>query len=259
MSKKKHEPIVGYIIIAILLHLLLVSVLAINLLEKRATTYIEKPNQSMIKAHAVSSQQLAEEIQQIQREEQQRRQRILAAKRKAEAERQAKIRAAKVAEAKRKAAREAKQKAAKLAAEKKLQALRQQQALQAAKQKQAALEKKLWQQQMAREQEQLKAARARQVQGIVDQYRARVIQAIAQKWIIPDNTNPSLVTKLRIQLAPGGTVIDVILVSTSGNGALDRSAVTAVYRASPLPVPDDADAFNAFRQFELNVRPSEIQ
>jgi colicin import membrane protein len=39
---------------------------------------------------------------------------------------------------------------------------------------------------------------------------------------------------------------------------LDRSARAAVFKASPLPVPKEPDAFEAFRQFILKVKPELI-
>jgi colicin import membrane protein len=87
-----------------------------------------------------------------------------------------------------------------------------------------------------------------------EKYRHLILQAIAQQWIIPPKLSKNLETKLRVQLAPGGMVIDVVIVKASGNPVLDRSAQSAVYKASPLPVPKDG-LFNHFRQINLTVRP----
>src|SRR5436190_3680481 len=81
-----------------------------------------------------------------------------------------------------------------------------------------------------------------------DKYRHLILQAIAQQWIIPPEMNKHLETKLRVHLAPGGMVLEVIIVKSSGNAVLDRSAQTAVYKASPLPVPKNNGLFHTFRQ-----------
>jgi len=50
-------------------------------------------------------------------------------------------------------------------------------------------------------------------------------------------------------------VLEVSLTRSSGDSILDRSAQSAIYKASPLPVPSDTDAFNVFRDISLTVRP----
>lgn len=91
-----------------------------------------------------------------------------------------------------------------------------------------------------------------------DKYRHLILQAIAQQWIIPPEMNKHLETKLAVHLAPGGMVLEVIIVKSSGNSVLDRSAQTAVYKASPLPVPKNKGLFHTFRQINLTVRPEGV-
>ncbi len=91
-----------------------------------------------------------------------------------------------------------------------------------------------------------------------DKYRHLILQAIAQQWIIPPEMNKHLETKLVVHLAPGGMVLEVIIVKSSGNAVLDRSAQTAVYKASPLPVPKNNGLFHTFRQINLTVRPEGV-
>jgi len=127
----------------------------------------------------------------------------------------------------------------------------------------AALAKKLQDQtrknlqnQVKGEQQQLDQdlVQAQQTQGIVDKYKALILQQVGQNWIVPE-VNKNISCRLAITLAPGGTVLDVKLVKSSGNAALDRSAIQAVYKASPLPVPKDSVAFNAMRELDMIVRP----
>lgn len=91
-----------------------------------------------------------------------------------------------------------------------------------------------------------------------DKYRHLILQAIAQQWIIPPEMNKHLETKLVVHLAPGGMVLEVIIVKSSGNAVLDRSAQTAVYKASPLPVPKNNGLYHTFRQINLTVRPEGV-
>lgn len=90
-----------------------------------------------------------------------------------------------------------------------------------------------------------------------EKYRHLILQSIAQQWIIPPELNKHLEAKLVVRLAPGGMVLEVIVVKSSGNAILDRSAQTAVYKASPLPVPK-SNLFNTFRQINLTVRPEGV-
>jgi len=54
---------------------------------------------------------------------------------------------------------------------------------------------------------------------------------------------------------PDGTVYNVEMKTSSGNSMFDRNAVSAVYKASPLPV---GDMFEHFREgIELILTPPE--
>jgi colicin import membrane protein len=108
------------------------------------------------------------------------------------------------------------------------------------------------------EQKRLQNLRAQQMQGIVDKYKALILQTISRHWLIPPQINKKLSAELFIRLAPGGVVLDVQLTKSSGDVALDRSARDAVFKASPLPVPNNTDEFEAFRQFVLKVKPENI-
>ncbi len=99
---------------------------------------------------------------------------------------------------------------------------------------------------------------SRQSQGIVDKYKALIIQAIGEHWLVPLQANKTLSSELMIRLAPGGAVLDVKVTRSSGDPALDSSARAAVLKSSPLPVPSDPAEFEPFRQFVLKVKPENI-
>lgn len=131
--------------------------------------------------------------------------------------------------------------------------VRQQKKLVHAKQQSAA--QQLLQQQIAQEQKQMAAAQAAKIQSVVDQYKALIVQAVSERWIVPSNLAQGISCQLLLSLAPGGAVLDVSVVTSSGNPVLDRSAQTAVWKASPLPVPKDPSMFDRFRSIRLTVRP----
>jgi colicin import membrane protein len=120
------------------------------------------------------------------------------------------------------------------------------------------LKTKSIQRQMLQEQKQLAGARSQKMQGEVNKYKALILQAISQNWIVPGSVDKSLYAQLLIRVAPGGVVLDVQVVKSSGDESLDRSVRAAVFKSSPLPVPHDAEAFDEFRQFVLKVKPENI-
>lgn len=97
------------------------------------------------------------------------------------------------------------------------------------------------------------------IAGEVDKYKALIVNAIGRYWILPENADSGLSSQFRIRLAPDGMVLEVTLTRSSGDPLLDRSAQTAIYKASPLPVPTDAEAFNVFRDISLTVRPEQVR
>lgn len=104
----------------------------------------------------------------------------------------------------------------------------------------------------------IQGIKSRQAQGEVDKYKALIIQSISEHWLVPSQVNKKLVCQLMIRVAPGGMVLDVQVTKTSGDPSLDSSARAAVLKASPLPVPTNPDAFEAFRQFTLKVKPENL-
>lgn len=110
-------------------------------------------------------------------------------------------------------------------------------------------------QQAAAQQAVVDAANAARVAGEVDKYKALILNAISQQWILPQNADSTMSSQFRIRLAPNGSVLEVALIRSSGDPILDRSAQSAIYKASPLPVPNDPTTFNLFRDISLTVRP----
>lgn len=113
-------------------------------------------------------------------------------------------------------------------------------------------------QQLLNEEVKLQSTQFRQSQGEINKYKALILQAISEHWIIPTQANKTLYCELIIRLAPGGVVLDVQITKTSGDPSLDSSARAAVLKASPLPVPPHANDFEPFRQFVLKVKPENI-
>jgi len=113
-------------------------------------------------------------------------------------------------------------------------------------------------QQLLNEEIKLQGSELKQSQGVVDKYKALILQSISAHWLVPTQSKKNVYSELLIRLAPGGVVLDVQITKTSGDPALDSSARAAVLQSSPLPVPSDSQQFEPFRQFVLKVKPENI-
>jgi colicin import membrane protein len=105
--------------------------------------------------------------------------------------------------------------------------------------------------QLAAEEEGAAVARS----GIMDEYRALLIQAIERNWIRPPSARAGLECTLFVNQATGGTVVDVQLGACNGDEAVRESITNAVYRASPLPAPRDPRVFE--RRLQIVFKPTE--
>jgi len=109
-------------------------------------------------------------------------------------------------------------------------------------------------QQLAEEQRREEEARARADQRVINEYGNRIKKAIRRQF----NTSglpEGLSCVLQIRTVPGGDVVDVRVISSSGNSIFDRRAETAVHRASPLPVPENIRVFEKMREIRLTFAP----
>ncbi len=91
--------------------------------------------------------------------------------------------------------------------------------------------------------------------GVVDEYRAMLIQTIERNWIKPPSARAGLECTLYVTQAPGGTVVDVKIGDCNGDQAVRESVANAVYRSSPLPAPRDPRAFE--RRLVMVFKPTE--
>jgi colicin import membrane protein len=92
----------------------------------------------------------------------------------------------------------------------------------------------------------------------LDRYKMLVQQQIMRNWFVQGAPAAGSSTLLFVRVAPNGTVLDVKIKRSSGNDALDRSAMAAVFKASPLPVPQEAALSAHFRELNLTLRPDDV-
>ena len=89
-------------------------------------------------------------------------------------------------------------------------------------------------------------------------YQQAIQAAVSRRWSRPPSARNDMELVLRVRLTPGGDVANVSVRTSSGDHALDRSAVAAVRNASPLPVPSGRD-FENFREFDFLFRPEDMR
>ncbi|WP_353573198.1 cell envelope integrity protein TolA [Candidatus Albibeggiatoa sp. nov. BB20] len=181
------------------------------------------------------------------------------AKRKAEAKKKAEQKAEKLRKEKERKAKIAKEQELKRQAEKKAkqQAQQERKRKEAAKKAEIERQKKVARQrQIARETEikrqidaKRKAAQDQRVARIIGLIQRRVIQ----QWQRPAHTSLDLTCRILVKLTPDGAVTHAQVSASSGHAAFDSSAVRAVYKASPLPIPQDL--YDRFKTFTFTFRP----
>jgi colicin import membrane protein len=138
---------------------------------------------------------------------------------------------------------------------------------------QAVLEKKARQEELnkqiadieksARESERIQARRAKMRSELSEATNSEVakfkdlIQAkISRNIIMPPDVADNAEAIFLITVLPDGSVMDnVKLEKSSGNAAYDNAAERAIYKAQPLPMPQNAELSRMFRELRLSVKP----
>lgn len=88
-------------------------------------------------------------------------------------------------------------------------------------------------------------------------YLSIIRSRIESRWHKPPSSEGYNVV-LRIELFPSGELANVAVIKTSGNSALDESALRAVRAVSKFEVPKEQAFFEKyFRSFQMSFRPSD--
>jgi len=99
------------------------------------------------------------------------------------------------------------------------------------------------------------AARTARAATVVDQYKALIRSRVSHSWSRPLGSAKGLKCVVRVRLTPSGEVLGATVVQSSGDPIFDRSVENAVYKAAPLPLPDDPSLFDNFREIEFLFNP----
>ena len=80
-------------------------------------------------------------------------------------------------------------------------------------------------------------------------------QAIWQNFVLPASAPMDLECIVDVRQAAGGSVIDVQIGQCNGDDAVKRAIEAAVYKASPLPKPDNLRIFE--RDLRITFKPEQ--
>ncbi|MCR4301018.1 MAG: cell envelope integrity protein TolA [Sulfuricaulis sp.] len=126
---------------------------------------------------------------------------------------------------------------------------------QEAKRRQKAVEQTLQEQLAAEEKARQQAAFAARAATEIDKYRLLIRQRVSRSWNRPVGVAKGLKCVVSVRLTPTGEVLSANVVRSSGNGLFDRSVENAVYKAAPLPLPEDPALYENFREIEFLFNP----
>jgi len=93
---------------------------------------------------------------------------------------------------------------------------------------------------------------------VVRDFQERIRAKIRDALVMPQSLRGDAEVIFQVSLLPNGEVLHVTLVKTSGQSLYDGAVERAIYKASPLPLPNDREAAAQFRDgLTLKFRPSE--
>jgi colicin import membrane protein len=116
-------------------------------------------------------------------------------------------------------------------------------------------EKQLSEAMAAEERERQEAARRARALTAAEKYKILIRQKVSRNWVRPPGAAKGLQCTVKVRLAASGDVLTVAVTQSSGNDLFDRSVENAVLKASPLPLPEEKDLFDYFRDIEFLFNP----
>ncbi len=89
----------------------------------------------------------------------------------------------------------------------------------------------------------------------VGRYQDMIRSKIRRNIVMPPDVPESATAEFKVTLLPDGSVLEAVLLRSSGNKAYDDAAERAIHKAEPLPIPKDAGLQKMFRELRLTLRP----
>lgn len=115
-------------------------------------------------------------------------------------------------------------------------------------------QQRLQQQLAAEEAERGKSVRLAAAQKKAAKYLDLIGLKVSSKWQRPPGSSGDAYCILRVRITPGGRVLSVSIIRSSGDPVFDRATENAIYLAEPLPVPNDTEVFEILREFNIDTQ-----
>ena len=125
------------------------------------------------------------------------------------------------------------------------------------KENERALKELLAADENARQQQRRQEEQTQQAKIEIAKYEALIKQKVERSWARPASAEKGMECIVRVRLVQSGEVMQALVVRSSGNDVFDRSVENAVYKASPLPLPEDKSLFGEFREIEFLFKPED--
>ena len=87
------------------------------------------------------------------------------------------------------------------------------------------------------------------------QYIGPIRTKVTNAWIRPGSYKSGTRAKILVRVSPQGDVLTAKIQDGSGDPIFDRSAINAIYKASPLPMPDDQRLYPHYDEFIFKFDP----
>ena len=232
-----------------------------------------------VKAKVVDAEELDEikrrRQEELQRQEQKRKQRLAEEKRRKQLEEEKRARAKREAEKARRAKLEAERAKKRAALEKKKRAEEARKAAQAKKEAEArklAEEKRRQQEKAAIDKQRLtrlekeeaemraaeldarRAQKARKMRRLIAQYQDAIRNKIERNWRRPMDYQSNAWCRVFVQQDAGGAIKNVVVEECIGSDAFRKSVENAVWKAAPLPQPPSPELFHQELRFTFDPR-----
>ena len=128
-----------------------------------------------------------------------------------------------------------------------------------AKKERAKKKKAEWEKErQLQEQHEVEEARQRdqtQAYSAIGALVGRIGAKVRENWNKPLGSMTGLETVISVKVQRTGEVVSVKVVKSSGDDFFDRSAENAVYKASPLPFPDEPRYYEFIKEFNFKFVP----
>lgn len=121
-----------------------------------------------------------------------------------------------------------------------------------------ARKKKLEEEKRAKELALQQRLEEERTEAALAQYVPIIRQKVGRNWNQPVNVQSGITASVLVKLSVTGEVLSATVTRSSGNSVFDRSVENAVYKASPLPIPQERGVNERFRNLNLKFKPEDL-